>query len=317
MKRRIPQLTLAFLAVMAPGIAAAAPGDHVTIHGRVLDPHGRFLTLTGDNGRTYHVDLAGLDRSSFRDVKVGDFVSVSGVEGTYPNELQARTVVHNDARQPASSADTFVFWDWRIPRSHRYETYANGTYSPVDVTTIPTRVDAGEWIYDRTANAWLSHPSVGRNPAYLAGAAGQARTDPDLVMIDGWRLSRSHRYEHYQSDGSYAPVDVASVPSRIEQGEWIYDRTASAWLAHPSVGRNPQYFMGQRLTGRVQELRGNQLTLRTDDGRIVAVDLTEIRQASRPSLRWGDTVTISGTDTAGKFQANVLELVSPPALPRQ
>lgn len=317
MKRRL-HLILACLSVLAPGIAAAAPGDSVMIHGRVLDPRGRFLTVTADNGRTYHADLAGLNRSSIRDLKVGDFVSVSGVEGTYPNEVRAATVVRNNARQPASTAETFVYWDWRLPRSHRYETYVNGAYSPVDLTSVPTRVDAGEWIYDRTANVWVAHPSTGRNPAYLAASAGQSISDSDLVMLDGWRLFRSHRYERYQSDGSYGVVDASSVPSRIAAGEWVFDRTAGVWVSHPSIGRNPLYYSGQRLTGQVQGVQGSRLMLRTDAGRIVAVDLTDLRPSERQSLLWGDTVTITGhAETAGSFRAQSLELASPSALPRQ
>ena len=320
MKLHIQHLALAFLSLVAPGLAAAAPGDYVTIQGRVLDPRGRFLTVTGDNGRTYHADLAGLDRSSIRDLKVGDFVSMTGVEGTYPNELRAQTVARSTSRQPASTADTYVFWDWRLPRSHRYETYVNGTYTPVDLTSVPTRIDAGEWIYDRTANVWVSHPSVGRNPAYLATSVGQsAVADADVLLLDGWRLFRSHRYERYRTDdGSYEAVDVRSVPSRVAAGEWIYDRTAGAWLSHPSVGgRNALYYSGQRLTGQVQGVQGSRLMLRTDDGRLVTVDLTGISPSERQSLLWGDTVTITGqADTTGSFRAHSVELSSPAAMPR-
>ncbi len=321
MKRHMPHLILACLSVVAPGLAAAAPGDHVMIQGRVLDPRGRFLTVTADNGQTYHADLAGLDRSFIRDLKVGDFVSVTGVEGAYPNELRAQAVARSTSRQPASTAsttDTFVFWDWRLPRSHRYETYLNGVYSPVDLTTVPTRVDAGEWIYDRTANVWVSHPSTGRNQAYLAASAGQSVGDSDVVMFDDWRLARSHRYERYQSDGSYAVVDAWSVPSRVAAGEWIFDRTAGVWVSHPSVGRNPLYYSGRRLTGQVQGMQGSRLMLRTDDGRLVTVDLTDVSPSERQSLLWGDTVTIKGyPQTAGSFRAQSLEMPFPSALPRQ
>ena len=316
MKRCIKNLTLAFL-IGAPAIAAAAPGDYIAVHGRVLDPRGRFLTLTGENGRTYHADIAGLDRTAFRDLKVGDFVSVTGIEGPYPNELRVQNLSRDHARQPASTADTYVYWDWRLPRNHQYETYANGRYSPVDVTSVPTRIDAGEWIYDRTANVWVSHQSIGRNPAYLAGATGPAAPAGDTVMLDGWRLSRSHRYELYdRSEGTYTAVDVSSVPSRIAQGEWIYDRTAGQWLAHPSVGRNPAY-LSERLSGRIQSLSGNQLMLRTDDGRLMTVDLRDLNASSRQSLRRGDTVTVSGTtDASGSFRAQFLEPGSPSAFPR-
>lgn len=322
MKRRIPSLTIAFLSVLAPGLAAAAPGDPLMIHGRVLDPRGRFVTVTADNGLTYHADLAGLDRGSLRELRVGDFLTINGVEGSYPNEVRAHSVSRDNARRPASSADTFVYWDWRLPRNHQYETYStsDGRYSVVDVTSVPTRIEAGEWIYDRTANAWVSHPSTGRNATYLAGNAATPTTrEPDALFLDGWRLSRSHRYELYQqADGTYVPVDVSSVPSRIAAGDWIYDRTAGVWLSHPSVGRNTAYSGSQQLSGRVQGLVGNQLTLRTDGGRLVTVDLSDVSQRARRDLRWGDTVTVTGvSDTAGTFRAQSLDTGFPSALPRQ
>ena len=320
MKRRIQHLTLAFLSILAPGLAAAAPGDYVTIYGRVLDPRGRFVAVAGDDGRTYHVDVADLlDRTAFRDLKTGDLIALTGVEGTYPNEVRAQSVGRDTAREPASTADTFVYWDWRLPRNHTYETYQNGRYTPVDITSVPARIDAGEWIYDRTARVWVSHPSVGRNSAYLASSTGPPAIEVDTVRLDGWRLSRSHRYERYVSDGSYSAVDVMSVPSRIAQGDWIYDRTADVWLSHPSVGgRNPAYFSGERLSGRVQGVRGSQLTLRTEDGRMVTVDLTDLSHSSRQGLRWGDAVTLSGSiDASGIFRAWSVEPGSPSALPRQ
>jgi hypothetical protein len=34
---------------------------------------------------------------------------------------------------------------------------------------VPRRIDRGEWIYDRTAQEWVFHEDMGRNPRYLAG----------------------------------------------------------------------------------------------------------------------------------------------------
>ena len=122
--------------------------------------------------------------------------------------------------------------------SHRYERYntATGDYIPVDPRTVPDRVARGEWIYDRTAGIWYNHPSV---PDYSYGR-GYAH-GPRLI------LPPRHRYELYDLEGgSYVPVDVATVPGRIQQGAWIYDRTAQAWVAHPSIGLNSRYVADAR-----------------------------------------------------------------------
>lgn len=121
--------------------------------------------------------------------------------------------------------------------SHRYEHYntATGDYIPVDPRTVPDRVARGEWIYDRTAGIWYNHPSV---PDYSYGR-GDSYGPDRAYRLD---LPRRHRYEVYEPYApSYVPVDVTTVPGRIERGEWIYDRTAQAWVAHPSIGLNPRY----------------------------------------------------------------------------
>jgi hypothetical protein len=146
--------------------------------------------------------------------------------------------------------DVLVAEGLRLPRSHQYELYQreSSSYASVTVDTVPGYVKQGAWIHDRTAGAWVSHPSVGTpNPQYAASGGdvrrGGATSDRDVLVADGLRLPRSHQYELYNRDSSsYGSVTVDTVPGRVKQGAWIYDRTAGVWVAHPSVGSpNPQY----------------------------------------------------------------------------
>jgi hypothetical protein len=70
----------------------------------------------------------------------------------------------------------------------------------------------------------------------------------DVLVQDGLRLHRSHRYELYnQENAVYGVVPVDTVSSYVRQGRWIYDRTAEAWVSHPSVGiPNPQFVASSR-----------------------------------------------------------------------
>ena len=64
----------------------------------------------------------------------------------------------------------------RLPRSHRYELYnpENASYGVVRIGTVADHVRQGTWIFDRTAEEWVSHPSVGTpNPRY--GGFGRDR----------------------------------------------------------------------------------------------------------------------------------------------
>ena len=145
------------------------------------------------------------------------------------------------AAEPFPARPVQVAQAWPAPAqryiewSHRYEVYntTNGEYTQVDPRSVPDRVARGEWIYDRTAGIWYNHPgavnySYGQGYAYGGG----------VRLI----LPPRHRYEVYEPQGpAYQPVDVGSVPARIQRGEWIYDRTAQTWVAHPSVGLNPRY----------------------------------------------------------------------------
>ena len=108
----------------------------------------------------------------------------------------------------AQGSDVVVLDGLRLPRSHQYEVYnpENSTYGTVNLDTVPSHVRQGTWIYDRTARAWVSHPSVGNpNPQYVAGGREfrrEAASDHDVLVQDALRLPRSHRYELYNPENS-------------------------------------------------------------------------------------------------------------------
>ena len=81
----------------------------------------------------------------------------------------------------------------------------------------------------------------------------------DVLVLDGLRLPRSHTYELYNpATRRSASVTVENVPRHVRQGSWIYDRTAGAWVSHPSVGTpNPQYTASGR-DPRQEELLGQR-----------------------------------------------------------
>jgi hypothetical protein len=156
-----------------------------------------------------------------------------------------------------------------LPADHRYEVYDPTTtgYLPIDVGQVPWRIAQDHWVYDRTARAWINHPSLGGlNPRYAAGALargesprppssfgppafaparGDWRSDRDVerrLVAGPWSLPVDHRYETYDASAArYVAVDVTTVGPRLGRGEWIYDRTADAWVAHPTTGVNRDY----------------------------------------------------------------------------
>lgn len=88
----------------------------------------------------------------------------------------------------------------------------------------------------------------------------------DVLVQDGLRLPRSHHYELYNTENaSYGSVKVETVASHLKQGMWIYDRTAGAWVSHPSVGNpNPQYVAARRDVRREELLGEREVDFRAD-----------------------------------------------------
>jgi hypothetical protein len=302
-------------ACSCPLTAAAAPGDYHLVHGAVVDKGTVVVVLKGDNGRSYYVTTGSSDQSAVSALRAGELVSVRGVEGAYPNELKAEGLDPDSARRTwrapvgATAAATMSYKDWRLPAGDRYESYntGSGAYTQVDIASVPGRLDAGELVYDRTREAWVQHPSVGgRNKAFLEGGA----VDAGAVLVHGdWRLPRGNRYEVYDTgSSSYRGVDTASVPGRLDKGELIYDRTASKWVQHPSLGGASTY-KSARLSGRVQAIDGATLTVTGEDGKPVPMDVSKLKPEVVRALRFGQPVGASGLFDAKrtKFTASEIE----------
>lgn len=309
-------LIVLLLCLMVPLPAAAAPGDYLLVHGSVVDRGTTVVVLQADNGKSYYVATASSDQGTVSALRTGESMAVRGVEGTYPNEIKAEGLDRDATRRttwrsPSSGAAgaTLSYKDWRLPVGNRYEIYnaSSGSYAQVDLASVPGRLDAGEVIYDRTLGQWVQHPSVGgRNRAYLEGGA----VDAGGVLAHGdWRLPRGNRYEVYDAAGTrYLPVDVASLPGRLDRGEMIYDRTAQKWVQHPSLGGASPY-RSARLQGRVQAVEGRVLTLTGDDGRAVPVDASALKPETVRALRWGQPVAASGLfdSSRARFTASGIE----------
>ena len=312
MTRRILPLVMA---LVAPATAAAAPGDYLLVHGSVVDKGTAVIVLKADSGKSYYVAAGSSDQATISRLKVGEALGVRGVEGAYPNEIKAEGIDPDAARRTAwrppstaQAASTLSYKDWRLPAGNRYEIYnpSSGAYTPVDMASLPGRLDAGEVIYDRTRDQWVQQPSVGgRNKAYLEGGAA----DTSILVHGDWRLPRANRYETYEAGtGRYAVVDTASLPARLDRGELIYDRTADKWVQHPSLGGASPY-RSARLQGRVQAIESQTLFITGDDGKPVTVNTAPLKPEAVRALRWGQPVELSGQFDAARtrFTASGVE----------
>ncbi len=121
----------------------------------------------------------------------------------------------NRAYLEGGAADTggvLVHGDWRLPRANRYEVYDAGgsRYIAVDLTSVPGRLDRGEMIYDRTAQKWVQHPSLGGASPYRS-----ARLQGRVQSIEGHILNVTG------DDGKAVPVDTSALkPEAVRALRW-------------------------------------------------------------------------------------------------
>ena len=139
------------------------------IHGRVQAVHARQqLVFAVDDGRVLTVDVSRIPTETQRALAPGDTATMIGVAGRDANQFIAQSI-HEDTR----GAERLVDGRMSLPRANDYQRYdpATDRYTQVDVASVRTRIDRGDWIYDATARVWVNHPSVGgRNTNYLAAS---------------------------------------------------------------------------------------------------------------------------------------------------
>lgn len=100
MKRCLPASWLALSVLFAASIVLANPGDPRVVQGVVAwGPGGdgsAFVVVAGDDGRHYVADLSGAQWRG-DPVRLGDRISVAGVEGTRPWQMAALVAGAGDA----------------------------------------------------------------------------------------------------------------------------------------------------------------------------------------------------------------------------
>ena len=239
--------------------------------------------------------------------------------------LMVAIVVAAPTLAPAWHSGEVVIGGYRLPREHRFESPdASGKYNVVKIDDVPTLIQQGKFVFDRTANVWIKNPNGTTNPQYLASAAKETPKetrsrdgdrDRDRDIHGEYRLPRDHRYESPNAAGKYEVVERRDVPALIKQGRFVFDRTAKEWVKNPNGTMNPKYLAsapasaakgavpaGQyRVHGQVAAIGGSTMDLKADDGRDLVVQMG----SAPPDLQPGDTVTVTG-----KLSGNTLEAAS-------
>lgn len=236
--------------------------------------------------------------------------------------------------QTSSTNDTLVEGGYRLPRSHQYEVYnaAQGTYSKVDVASVPGRLASKQWIYDRTAKVWVFHPSSGKNPMYDAATAAAAPgTAGGWQRVHGHVVSTSGSTMQFKTDdGRTLSVDMSKVGANVRQaltanegatvigfpgtgantftaqyvqqdasdpahgGTVVGGAAPATGTAQPSASTPSDDKAWQRIHGKVGSVSGNTLTLQMDNGQTLNVNMAKVDAGIRKALTPGEGVTVIG-----------------------
>ena len=333
----------------------APNGDVVELDGWLL-PRSHVYQVQDDRGVYYQLPPQDIPGQIRRGKEVYDLTARAWVnhpsayattDGRNPAYTRFAPQVHVGAPGAPGAAgvaagEVIVIDGWRLPLGHFYQAQDDrGVYHPVPVHEVPSTILRGKEVYDVTAQAWVNHPTAfaatsGRNPAYLVVAVPPAVPTGDVVLIDGWRLPRTHIYQVQDDRGVYYQIQPRDVPGQIYWGKTVYDLTARAWLNHPTAfpatgGKNPFYTATagdyerergrggrseepstgwREVRGTVERIEPGGVTLRTDDGWSVAIDLREVGGAR--SLSPGERVVVVASQGDGRFVARQIALERAP-----
>lgn len=136
--------------------------------------------------------------------------------------LSAAPVLVADANH-SKAGQRLTHGEWSVPADHQYQSYRpeSGQYTAVQAAQVLDHLVAGAWIYDQTDNLWVQHPSVGKNPLYLAGTApaqGQTAAASGWQRIHGTVQSvQGPTLTIRADDGRTLTVDMAQVSPNVQR----------------------------------------------------------------------------------------------------
>src|ERR1700752_2576980 len=112
-----------------------------------------------------------------------------------------------------SSTDVLVIDGFALPQSHQYEIYnaSGGTYSPIDVKTVPSYAQKKTRVYDRTAKVWVVDATGKVDSRYLA-SSGQATT-PSTTQPASGEWQRIH--------GKIESIQGSTLSFRADDGRLL------------------------------------------------------------------------------------------------
>jgi hypothetical protein len=272
--------TLLSVALSAPTFAA--PGEPRLIQGTLEWPttlaREPVIVVRGDDGRVYFCDVSDSVRHRADALRAGERVSVLGIETARPHELTAVVLGTGDAAGLARALSQGLA---RNPTAGG----AAASGSPTPVSAVNTPPAAAE---PPLAPAPLPAPVAAPAPSAAPAAIIMAPVSPHPAP----------------ALGAAPPPAPAIVPATVVTRPAVAaapppPQRALAPAASAGGGRG----QWSRLDGMVESVAGLTLTLKTDDGAVAHVDISQLSPNVAQVLRHGTAVTVYGYPLEQKFEA--------------
>jgi hypothetical protein len=211
-------------------------------------------------------------------------IDMSGVPAAEWHSLEPGEAVSIDGKVPFDAPDTFMASRIRRDPSGRRGSYrtARGVVRSVAGPIVMMRTTEGQ-ILTLDISTLPSTTQLGPNDAVIVTYEQQPQRDPIALWL-----------EH---DTSPPPLETASAPPPEPPAP-----PPAPVLPAPPLGATYH-----RLHGRVESIGTTTLTLRTDDGQIVAFDTSRVSPQAIAGTRPGDVISVFGHMIPAVFRAESLQ----------
>lgn len=270
-------------------------GGYERWHGTVVYRDASSVFLRADDSQTYRVDMTAVDPSQWQNLQIGQVVSLAAKPAAQPRTLIARGVQPDtSAAQSSHPAYRTVQGTVQSVQGSQMTFRANdGSVATVDLSGIRNDVSVtpneyATLVYEQPQGTPSQVTALWVAPAQgqAQGTAGGFGTSQGQGTFGNQRstgvFGGQQGSGNQGGQGAFGNQPSASVPS--ERGAW------------------------QRLHGYVQSVGVGMISLKTDDGRTLDIDTSQVPRDQLASVRPGDLVSVTGrSEAADRFSAEVVQ----------
>jgi RNase P/RNase MRP subunit p29 len=243
-------------AAFAQASSTAAAQQSQKVHGSVVSVQGNTMTFKADDGRTLTVDISKVNPAVQKALMPNEKATLMGTPGSQPNQFTAQ-FIQQDSSNPSRGGT--VVGQTPAPAAQQWQD-VHGSIVSVQGSTMTFKADDGRTL---TVDATALSPQVRQ--------ALKANEGATLVGFAGSQPNQfTAQFVQQDSSDPSRGGTVAGQPSTATDKTW------------------------QRVHGTVGTVSGNTLSLKTDDGQTVNVDVAQVDAGIRGNVKTGDPVTVIG-----------------------